>query len=65
MAIEDFLNLADKNIVEEADLTNEEILEIIRSLEINIVENEDDSSELLMVLVKEAMESFDKVVKFF
>jgi len=65
MAIEDFLNPADENIVEEADLTNEEILEIVRSLETNIAENEDDSSELPTVSVKEAMESFDKVIKFF
>ena len=37
IAIKDFLNPTNENIVEETDLTNKEILEIVRSLEMNIV----------------------------
>jgi len=69
MAIDDFLNPEDENIIEENELTNEEILEIIRNseaeTETNIAENEDDSSELPMISVEEAVKLLDKVVRLF
>lgn len=69
MAIDDFLNPENENIIEENEPTIEEILEIVRGseaeTETNIAESDDDSSELPMLSVKEAVKSLDKVVRLF